>query len=97
MTGPEPQVVQADLTVADVRQLVADLAAHGAAIEVLVKGAATEHVREGVRPPALRDVPSIVQERTACGIQLRYHFDGSDWTDTLMIVPAGARLVRIRH
>ena len=35
-------------------------------------------------------------ERTVRGVQVRYRYDGHEWTDTVLCVPGGYRLVRMR-
>jgi hypothetical protein len=90
VTAGPSDLLQADLTVEDVERLAEDLAAHAESLVIAVKGAAAE------RAPSLRDVPAIVRARAARGIQIRYRFEGAEWTDTLMIVESGARLVRMK-
>jgi hypothetical protein len=31
------------------------------------------------------------------GLQIRYHYSGADWWDTLMVADSAFRIVRIRH
>jgi hypothetical protein len=46
---------------------------------------------------SLEQARQLLLEGRARGIQIRYHYDGADWWDTLMRTPQGIRLVRIRH
>ena len=60
--------------------------------------------RLGMRPGheqflalTLADARRLLEERAVRGLQIRYRYDGADWWDTLMVLPEGWRLVRIRH
>jgi hypothetical protein len=62
-------------------------------------------VREKCGPDALagpdgQSLESAIERLltgVARAIQVRYHYDGHDWSDTIVAMPAGFRVVRCRH
>ena len=92
-----PEMRDAVLSAEDIAALRNDLRAHAVVTSVMEKGAA--QLRANSSQPAHDLEPSI--ERLLTGevraIQVRYAFDGHDWTDTLMRLSEGFRLVRCRH
>lgn len=92
---PVPLLVKGLIDAATLRQLFTDLAA-----------AATVHgVREKCGPTAYTGVdeltPDVALNRLLSGVaratQVRYRFDGHEWTDTIASLPSGFRVVRCRH
>jgi hypothetical protein len=45
----------------------------------------------------LSDAAAMFLARTVTAIQIRYEYDGHLWSDTLLHVPQGIRLVRCQH
>lgn len=75
--------------------LLRDIAAFGTIDEIVVKSGPG---RVGdTTAPALEDVEALLATRQIRGVQIRYRHDGAQWWDTLLIVPNGVRLVRVRH
>lgn len=92
---PIPEMREAILTEDDVRELVADLQAHTRVSGTLCKAAAQRQT-----PPHNIPLEVAVEQllaRTVAAIQIRYEFNGYDWTDTLLHTAAGLRLVRCQH
>lgn len=90
MSGPMPQLQQADLDPATLDALFADLAQCAQIDEVLVKGAADGRAGR---------LAGLEQARAALAagaraVQIRYRWQGATWLDTLMRTPQGVRIVR---
>ena len=92
---PVPLMVDGVIDAATLRQLFTDLAA-----------AATVHdLREKSGPKAYTGIDELTPDaalgRLLSGVaratQVRYRFDGHEWTDTIVSVPGGFRVVRCRH
>lgn len=64
--------------------------------EIIPKFAAQEHVPE-VSSWTLDHAEEWLLGRKVRAVQVRYRYDGGEWWDTIMILPEGYRLVRIRH
>ena len=45
----------------------------------------------------LSDAKALLMGGAVSGVQIRYRYEGGEWWDTLMRLPQGVRLVRIRH
>lgn len=58
--------------------------------------AGCRHAR-GTVPAVDNEAVELLLQRLVPAIQIHYRYDGYDWTDTLMHLPAGIRLVRCRH
>ena len=85
---PIPMLVDGLLEPKQVEQLFADLTAHAVGLEVRDRTGKIWSADQARDRLLNRKLPSL---------QLRYHFDGYDWTDTLMHTPHGLRAVRCRH
>lgn len=87
------QLTEGLLDAATLDALFADLAAHVELLDVFVKG--------GPVANASAAAPDLAAARAALdsgarGVQLRYRWDGAEWRDTILVVPAGFRVVRTR-
>ena len=91
-----PDLNQATLDWAGVEVLLRDIAACTQVTEIIPKALAQGYVADGVAL-TLADARRLLEERAVRGLQIRYRYDGADWWDTLMVLPEGWRLVRIRH
>lgn len=91
-----PDLNQATLDWPGVEALLRDIAACAEVTEIIPKALAQGYVTEGV-VLTLADARRMLEERAVRGLQIRYRYDGADWWDTLMVLPEGWRLVRIRH
>lgn len=95
--GPEhlPEMRTGLLDDEGVQALFRDIGALAQVDEIIVKDR-PGRVDDG-RQFALEDVARLILAREVRGVQIRYRHDGVCWWDTLMCVPEGVKLVRIRH
>ena len=84
----------ATLDVATIAQLIDDLETCTRVLDVLTKGAA--RARANPEPVTLREAHQMLMAGQCRGVQIRYHYDGSEWRDTLMQTQEGIRLVRMQ-
>lgn len=94
-TPPLPEMRDAVLSAEDLQALAADLAALTHITGILEKGVATSHAESS--PPSLQTAIERLTTGHVRAIQIRYQYDSHEWTDTLMALPQGFRLVRCRH
>ena len=94
--SPLPETCQQVLDDATLQQLVVDIETCTELLEVIPKYGADTYVGDNDQV-GLRDAISMLQSGQLRGAQIRYNHDGSQWWDTLMVTPAGVRLVRIKH
>ncbi len=92
---PVPDLVQAELDEALLAQLFVDLATHTEVLAVLAKGGPTHYAKQA--PLTLEAGRELLLNRTVRALQIRYQYDGHEWSDTLMHLPSKVRLVRCRH
>ncbi|HYG36209.1 MAG TPA: hypothetical protein VEC99_15565 [Clostridia bacterium] len=95
--APElPALHSTTLDLAQVEQLLADIEACTELREILPKYEAQGYVQQtsGV---TLAQARELLLTRSVRALQLRYHYDGAEWWDTLMKVGDLYRIVRIRH
>lgn len=91
---PVPLMVEGVIDPPTLTRLFADLAA-AAVLDVREKGGPGEYAAGGgVALDAARD---RLLAGSARAVQVRYHFDGCEWTDTVLAAPVGFRVVRCRH
>ncbi|MDP3275343.1 MAG: hypothetical protein Q8Q09_09130 [Deltaproteobacteria bacterium] len=88
-----PEIQDQVLDAPTLAQLFADLARDAKLIAIVVKGPG---LAEG-GPQTLEQARELLAEGAVRGVQLRYLHGGTEWWDTLMVVPGGVRLVRIGH
>lgn len=101
--GPEiplPPLQEAVLDEATLDQLFLDIAAAAALVSVSLKAGATARAGDLPRAGSGGDELAVARralgDGTALGVQIRYRFAGSAWCDTLLRLPSGVRLVRVR-
>lgn len=95
--SPElPPLQTAILDLQQVEQLLADIETCTKNLEILPKYAAQGRVPEAAGV-TLATARQLLAARSIRGLQLRYHYDGADWWDTLMAAGDSFRIVRIRH
>ena len=85
---PIPMLVDGLHEPKQVEQLFADLAAHTTNLEVRDRSGKVFAPAHACEQLLRRKIPAL---------QMRYHFDHYDWTDTVMHTPQGLRVVRCRH
>ena len=88
-----PDVQQAVLDADTLDALFRDLAQCTQILAVVPKTAAAGMVAE--RSLSLDDARAGLTSGAFRGVQVRYRYDRQEWCDTLMVTPAGVRLVRI--
>lgn len=62
---------------------------------VQTKGGETLHADE--RQPELDEAFTALRQGAVRGIQIRYHHNGFDWTDTVFNVASDYKIVRCQH
>lgn len=95
MTDDLPQVHEAVLDDERIDDLFRDVAHAGQLLEVVLKGGAEARAGDPDPSAQLSAARIALRERRVFGVQLRYLHGGTEWWDTLIAVPGGARLVRI--
>ena len=90
-----PELTQAVLDDATLDQLFVDLASLTQVLEVSAKYAERGYVAPEASRLTLADARVLLARRAVRGVQIRYRYDGTEWWDTLMLTPAGVRIVRI--
>jgi hypothetical protein len=92
---PVPLMVDGTIDAATLRQLFSDLAAAATILGVREKGGPTV-CASAEEPPA-----EVARDRLLSGaaraVQVRYRFADSEWSDTILSLFNGFRVVRCRH
>ncbi|MEO2091881.1 MAG: hypothetical protein ABGY75_20710 [Gemmataceae bacterium] len=92
---PVPLMVEGTLDAAGLRQLFVYIEAAGQVIGVREKGGPAEYAAGDPMPPA------TAMERllagTARAVQIRYRYEGHEWTDTVFATAQGFRVIRCQH
>ena len=93
-----PELTGAILDAATLDRLFADLEACTEILEIQVKTGARDMVGGGGgrAGPGLREARDMLASGSVRAVQIRYGYDGGTWCDTLMVLPQGVRLVRMR-
>jgi hypothetical protein len=91
---PLATLVEAVLNDAQVEQLFSDLANHASVDGVLAKSGPREHAGTGNLD--LAEAKRQLLSGAVRALQVRYRFDGTEWSDTLLRVPGGVRIVRCK-
>jgi len=93
-----PDLQQSSLDPDTLAQLFADLAECTEIIEVIPKAMAAGYVPESSQI-GLDEGRRMLLGGHVRGLQIRYHYQGSQWWDTLLpdTVTGGFRIVRIQH
>lgn len=93
-TPPLPPLHAAELDAATLARLFEDLANHAEVLEVILKAAAGGYADAGA--VSLSAAREALERRTVRGAQIRYRWQADVWCDTLLVTPAGWRIVRMR-
>ena len=94
-TRPLPELHEGLLDAAGVAALFRDVEALTDLREVITKGGPAVRAHgAGVRLAEALDL--LCSGRTR-GVQLRYHHGSEEWWDTILALPSGFRVVRIRQ
>ena len=92
---PMPPMCQALLSDDDLTSLFEDLAACTSVLSVQEKGSVEAYAEAG--PAVLSAAKSKLLSGAVRGLQIRYAYQDHDWTDTLLRLPDGTRLIRCQH
>jgi hypothetical protein len=92
---PVPLMVDGMVDTATLRQLFADLATSAAILGVREKGGPTAYA--SADEPTAEAARDCLLSGAARAVQVRYRFADSEWTDTILALPGGFRVVRCRH
>ncbi len=91
---PVPMMVEGVIDANTLRQLFADLAT-ATLLGIREKGSPTEYTASEELTTDLAQ--SRLLSGAARAVQLRYRYDGFEWSDTIMAIPGGFRVVRCRQ
>lgn len=91
-----PQLHNAVLQDAQLHQLLDDIEQCTELVEILPKFAACGMVSDH-SAVSLARARELLSNREVRALQIRYHYDGADWWDTIMVQGDLFRVVRIRH
>lgn len=92
---PVPMMVEGLIDSNLLRRLFVDLQTAATISEVREKNGPLTHSAESAK--GVTEVFDRLLAGTARAIQVRYRFDGSDWTDTVFATSTGFRVNRCRH
>ncbi len=92
---PMPEMCDATLSSDDVANLFADLAACTQILAVQEKGSEQSYAAPG--PAQLESAMGRLLTGDVRALQIRYVYQEREWTDTLMNLPIGIRLIRCQH
>jgi ferredoxin-type protein NapG len=90
-----PELHEAELDEAGLRQLFGDLASATQALEVRLKRGPTE--RGAAASVSAAEALGLLVGGTVRGVQVRYRYDDEDWCDTILATPVGYRVVRLAN
>lgn len=91
-----PELHSATLDWDSVQRLLNDIEQCAQGIEILPKYAAQGRVPDAAAI-SLDQARELLADRRVRGLQLRYHYDGAEWWDTLLVAEGRFRIVRIRQ
>lgn len=90
---PLPSVYDTLFQSEQLAQLFDDIAACTCVSEILLKN--SEQTYGHTQPVTLEDAFQKVTQQEVRGVQIRYHYAGQDWCDTILKSQDGYRVVRI--
>ncbi|MFO0935861.1 MAG: hypothetical protein U0798_05000 [Gemmataceae bacterium] len=92
---PVPLMVEGLLDASALKQLFSDLSASAQVLDVREKGGPVQYAETETIP--LDAAGERLLSQISRAVQVRYRYSGYEWTDTVMALPAGYRVVRCRH
>jgi hypothetical protein len=92
---PVPLMVEGVIDADTLRRLFAELSAAATIFGVRVKGDPTAYALADEPPPEV--ALEHLMTGAARAVQVRYRFCNYEWTDTILALPVGFRVVRCRH
>jgi hypothetical protein len=90
---PVPLMIEGLIDQPTLRGLFADIEATGCVLGVREKRGPAEYADEMTTASSLE---RLLNGSTRA-VQIRYRYDGHEWTDTVLALAAGFRVVRCRH
>ncbi|WP_018969501.1 hypothetical protein [Rubritalea marina] len=91
-----PELFQGALEPQALERLIADIKVCTQILEVIPKYASTGYVDDSEKVDIDDAVQALVEGKLR-GLQLRYLYEGDQWWDTLIRLPQGVKLVRVKH
>ena len=91
-----PELTESVLSPDQIRELFRDIEALTQIVEIIPKHGSRDYVDDSIELD-LATARDRLLDRTYRGLQIRYQYDGGLWWDTLIRIPEGIRIVRIRH
>ncbi|MBL8867973.1 MAG: hypothetical protein KF873_23420 [Gemmataceae bacterium] len=92
---PVPLMVEGTIDSPTLAKMFAEIESHGTLIGIREKAGPGDYAGTEELTPAL--ALDRLQRREARAVQIRYRHDGFEWTDTVLAMPDGFRVVRCRH
>ncbi len=92
---PMPELEEGTLDAPGLEALLRDVGTCTDLLEVILKGNASS--RAASAGVDLEGAKEALMARTCRAAQLRYRYAGVEWWDTVLVAPAGWRVVRIRQ
>ena len=92
---PVPMMVEGAIDAATLRHLFDDLASVATILSIREKGHACNYAEAQVLTPTV--ALERLLARSVPAIQIRYRYDGFEWTDTILATRDAFRVVRCRH
>lgn len=91
-----PELFQGPLEPQALDRLIADIKVCTEILEIIPKYAATGYV-DDTEKVEIDDAVEQLKQGKLRGLQLRYRYEGDQWWDTLIRLPQGVKLVRVKH
>ena len=91
-----PELTESTLGAEQLGDLFRDIGALTQVVEIIPKQGPRDYVDDRLTLD-LDTAQARLLDGTFRGVQIRYRYDGGLWWDTLIKLPEGFRIVRIRH
>ena len=94
-----PDLQQAELDADTIHALFRDIGTLTRVLEIIPKTSARSMVPESASNLTLNTAADALLNGSVRGVQVRYEFQGSQWWDSILVLPQADkfRLVRIQH
>ncbi|MCC6234953.1 MAG: hypothetical protein IT580_20080 [Verrucomicrobiales bacterium] len=93
---PAPLLTEGLVDEALLLRLVADLESCAEILEILAKSGPSTMSESGSRL-GMREAFHLLTQRRLRALQVRYRYQGEEWWDSILALPVGFRVVRIRQ
>jgi hypothetical protein len=91
-----PELHQGVLNSSQLEQLLRDIESCTDLQEIVPKWLSQEQVKTH-RSLSLAEARALLVDRAVRAVQFRYRYQGADWWDTILVLGADYKVVRIRH